>query len=244
MELETYQGIVEIAHAIISEAFSSKIIHPGITTTDDIVWWMRQRTHDLGLRAWFQPSVDIQAHNQTYDAKEKRKLILPGDLLHCDFGFFYLGLATDTQQNAYVLKSGEDDAPEGLKGALANANMLQDILSDAMIVGKTGNEILKAALEKARNEGIIASIYTHPIGFHGHAAGPTIGRWDSQEGVHGKGDYELFDDTCFALELNAKKEVPEWGNQEIRIALEQTVAITGGKIRFLSGRQTKLYLIA
>jgi hypothetical protein len=204
---------------------------------------MRQRTLDLGLQAWFQPSVDIQAPGQRHDAEEKRKLILPGDLLHCDFGFYYLGLATDTQQNAYVLKRDETDSPEGLKAALAVGNRLQDIHAEAMVAGRTGNEILRAALEKAKEEGINASIYTHPIGHHGHAAGPTIGLWDRQEGVPGRGDYELFDDTCYALELNAKKEVPEWGGQEVKMALEQTVAFTGGRVVFLSGRQTEFHLI-
>jgi hypothetical protein len=242
-EVDAYSGIVEITHAIIGEAFSSRVIHPGITTTDDVVWWMRQKMLDLGFKAWFQPSVDIQAPGQKYDDKDKRKLILPGDLLHCDVGFFYLGLATDVQQNAYVLKLGETDAPEGLKAVLANGNRLQDIHVEAMVAGRTGNQILKAALDKAAEEGLKASIYTHPLGFHGHAAGPTIGLWDQQEGVPGRGDYELFDDTCYAIELNVKKEVPEWEGQEVRMALEQDAVFTGGKVYWLAGRQTKLHLV-
>lgn len=242
-EIDVYPGIVEITHAIVSEAFSSRVITPGITTTDDVVWWMRQKMLDLGLQVWFQPSVDIQATDQKYDAKEKRKLIEPGDLLHCDIGFYYLGLATDIQQNAYVLKAGENDAPEGLKKALADGNMLQDIHAWAMVEGRTGNEILKAALDKAKEERINASIYTHPLGFHGHAAGPTIGLWDRQECVPGRGDYKLFNDTCYAIELNAKKDVPEWDGQEVRMALEQDAVFTDGKLVFMSGRQVKLHLI-
>jgi len=242
-EIDAYPGIVEIDHAIVAEAFSSRVIHPGITTTDDIVWWMRQKMLDLGLRAWFQPSVDIQAPDQKYDKEEKRKLIQRGDLLHCDIGFYYLGLATDVQQNAYVLRAGEADAPEGLKAAMADANRLQDILADAMVAGRTGNQILEAALERAKEEGINASIYTHPIGHHGHAAGPTIGLWDRQEGVPGRGDYELFEDTCYAIELNAKKEVPEWGGQEVRMSLEEDAIFAGGELRFMAGRQTSLHII-
>ncbi len=33
-------------------------------------------------------------------------MIHRGDLLHCDFGIRYLGLCTDTQQMAYLLKDG------------------------------------------------------------------------------------------------------------------------------------------
>ncbi len=242
-EMEAYPGIVEITHAIVAEAFSSRVIHPGITTTDDVVWWMRQKMLDLGLQAWFQPSVDIQAPDQKYDTEDKRTLIRIGDLLHCDIGFYYLGLATDIQQNAYVLKTGEKDAPEGLRAVLSDANRLQEIHAEEMVAGKTGNQILKAALEKAKGKGINASIYTHPLGYHGHAAGPTIGLWDRQEGVPGRGDYELLEDTCYAIELNAKREVLEWGGQEVRMALEQDGVFTGGKLHFMAGRQTKLYLI-
>ncbi len=250
-ELTVYRGIVEMGHAIIAQAFSSRVIQPGVTTTDDVVWWMRQKMLDLGLQAWFQPTVDIQAPGLGYakpgqshkERVARRKLILPGDLLHCDVGFYYLGLATDQQQNAYVLWLGERDAPEGLKAALAEGNRLQDIHARAMVAGRTGNQILKAALDRATGEGLKASIYTHPLGYHGHAAGPTIGLWDRQQGVPGRGDYELFDDTCYAIELNVKKNVQEWGGQEVRMALEEDAAFTGGRLQWLSGRQTELYLI-
>ncbi len=250
-ELAVYPGIVEIGHAIIAEAFSSRTIQPGITSTDDVVWWMRQKMLDLGFQAWFQPTVEIQAPGLSYSVPgtgqevlaARRKLILPGDLLHCDMGFIYLGLATDQQQHAYLLRPGEEDAPAGLKAALADGNRLQDILGESMVAGKTGNEILLATLHRAREEGIKPRIYTHPIGTHGHGAGPTIGLWDQQEGVAGKGDYELQADTCYSIELNAKRPVPEWDGQEVRIALEEDAAFTGGKLRWLAGRQTHFHLI-
>jgi hypothetical protein len=242
-ELVVYPGIVELGHALIAEMFSSRVIQPGITTTDDLVWWLRQKMLSLGLQAWFQPSVEIQAPGQRYDAEEPRKLILPGDLLHCDVGFIYLGLATDHQQHAYILRPGETDAPAGLKAALAEANRLQDIHLEAMTVGRTGNEILRMALEQAKAEGINPSIYSHPLGYHGHAAGPTIGLWDQQEGVPGKGDYELFDQTCYSIELNVKKAAPEWDGQEVRIALEEDAVLSGGEMRWLAGRQTQFHFI-
>ncbi|MEP7199075.1 MAG: M24 family metallopeptidase, partial [Chloroflexota bacterium] len=243
-ELVVYPGIVEIGHAIIAEAFSTRVIQPGITTTDDVVWWMRQTMQSLGLRAWFHPTIDIQAHGEHFEKKDgKRKLILPGDLLHCDIGFTYLGLATDQQQNAYVLKPGESDAPAGLKAVLADGNRLQAIHMEAMIVGRTGNAVLQATLAQAKAEGLNPTVYSHPLGYHGHAAGPTIGLWDQQGGVPGRGDYELFDDTCYSIELNAKKAVPEWDGQEVRMALEEDAVLNGGQMRWLDGRQTELYLI-
>jgi hypothetical protein len=248
-ELTVYPGLVEIGHALIAEAFSTLTIQPGITTTDDVVWWMRQKMLDLGLRAWFHPTVEIQAPGLSFDAPaggaghERRKLILPGDLLHCDVGFYYLGLATDQQQNAYVLKPGEPDAPAGLKAALAEGNRLQEIHLAHMQVGHSGNTVLKNVLEQARREGLQPSVYTHALGYHGHAAGPVIGLWDQQNGVPGKGEYELFDETCYSIELNVTKAIPEWDNQTVRIALEEDAVLTGGQMRWLDGRQTEFHLI-
>jgi Xaa-Pro aminopeptidase len=236
--------LVELTHAIIQEAFSSKVITPGTTTVDDVQWWIRQKILDLGLEMWFPSTVDRQGYGDGYENTEKTNIIHRGDLLHCDVGFYYLGLATDVQQNAYILKHEETDAPQGLKEALADANMLQDFHAKAMKTGRTGNEILKIALDNALNAGLKPSIYTHPLGIHGHAAGPTIGLWDRQEIVPGRGDYPLHRDTCYAIELNAKRKVPEWDNQEVRMSLEEDAWWTGEKLIFLAGRQKKLHLVS
>lgn len=243
-ETVAYEGIMQIAHGVISEAFSSRVVHPGITTAEDVVWWIRQRFVDLGLKPWFQPSVSIQRRkNSEGERISSQEIIMPGDVLHCDVGFGYLRLNTDTQQNAYVLRRGEEDAPQGLKDALKAANRLQDIVRQEMQVGRTGNEILKSSREIALSEGLVPSIYNHPIGYHGHGAGTTIGLWDMQGGVPGRGDYPLYDSTCHALELNIKYPVAEWDNQEVTMALEQTILIRENKAWFLDGRQERFHLI-
>ena len=245
-EITAYARLVETGHQIIARAFSTAVIHPGLSTTDDVVWWMRQTMHDAGLSAWFQPSIDIQAPGLSFaflgDA-DARQVIQPGDLLHCDMGFHYLGLATDQQQHAYVLRRGESEAPLGLREALAAANRLQDIHMAEMQVGRSGNEVLFSALEKAKAEGIRPQIYTHPLGVHGHAAGPLIGLWDQQAGVPGSGDYPLYDDTVYSIELNIAQRVPEWDGQDVRIMLEEDAALTDGQMHWLHGRQEALHLV-
>jgi hypothetical protein len=242
-ELAAYPEIAAVCHSLVARAFSRHVITPGETTTEDVVWWFRQTMLDLGLQAWFQPTVDIQAPGQRFDSSgERRTTIQPGDLLHCDVGFSYLGLCTDQQQHAYVLRAGEQDAPAGLRAALAEGNRLQDILMEAMAPGRSGNEVLRLSLERARSEGLLPSVYSHPLGYHGHAAGPTIGLWDQQGGVPGRGDYPLYDETCYAVELNVVSDVPEW-EQDVRIALEEDAALSGGAMRWLDGRQTRFHLI-
>ncbi len=245
-ELLVYPRIVAMGHALIRRAFSTEVIHSGITTTEDVVWWLRDEIQRMGLQAWFQPTVMIQAEDHWFDkfldSSEQRNVIQPGDLLHCDVGFHYLGLATDQQQHAYVLKAGETDAPAGLKAALATGNRVQEIHFEEMTLGRTGNQVLEAVLGRCAAENIDAMIYSHPLGYHGHAAGPTIGLWDRQDGVAGKGDYPLYDKTCYAIELNITQAVPEWGNQPVRIMLEED-AVLDTQMRWLAGRQSTLHLV-
>jgi Xaa-Pro aminopeptidase len=248
-EMTVYQNIVRMAHQIIAEGFSEKVIQPGVTTTDDVVWWYRDRIRELGFTAWFHPTVSVQRadrehfdHLTAFSKGQNPKTILPGDLLHVDLGITYLRLNTDTQQHAYVLRPGENDAPEYLKTAFRKANKVQDILTSNFETGASGNEILKAALDQCKAEGIQAAIYTHPLGYHGHAAGPTIGLWDQQEGVPGPGDYPLYANTAYAIELNASSFLEEW-NKEIRIMLEEDAFFDGKNVRYIDGRQTELMII-
>ena len=192
LEMTVYSQLVEISSAIIREAFSTQVITPGITTTDDVVWWMREKVLSLGLDTWFHPSVDVQRQDNSdlyaFDGLSKFDIIQPGDLIHCDFGISYLTLNTDTQELGYILKPGETKAPEYLINALKEGNRVQDIFTNNFVVGVSGNEILKKSLEEGRDEGLRPSIYTHPLGTYGHSAGTTIGMWDSQGGVPFTGD--------------------------------------------------------
>jgi hypothetical protein len=169
-------------------------------------------------------------------------VIQPGDLLHVDIGITYLRLNTDVQQHAYVLKPGETEVPASIKNAFAKGNRLQDILTSQFKAGKTGNQILADALAQAKKENIAAVIYTHPLGFHGHAAGPTIGLWDMQGGVPGPGDFPMNYRTAYSIELNAATDIPEW-KKSIRIMLEEDGYFDENGFHYIGGRQKELYLI-
>ena len=243
-EWSIYRHICGVAHDIIAEFFSNRVIIPGVTTTEDVVWWIRQRFTDIGVDTWFHPSVSIQRSKmdaQLY--KDKPKIIRRGDLLHCDIGIVYLGLCTDTQQNAYVCRIGEQDAPEGLKEALRRGNRLQDIVMAEHREGRTGNEVLLSSLEKAKAEGLNPSVYCHPLGIHGHADGFVVGLWNRQDGVPVRGEYPLYPNTCYAIEMNNKHKVPEWDNMDVQIGLEEGGVFTTDGCAFIDGRQTKYFLI-
>jgi Xaa-Pro aminopeptidase len=243
-EMVIYQQLCRIAHDIIQEGFSEKVVVPGITTTDDVVWWYREKIKDLKLDTWFHPSVSIQRNEPDviFTKRPTPVVIMPGDLLHVDFGITYLRLNTDTQQHAYVLKPGETDAPDFLKKALARGNKLQDILTRNFAENKTGNTILAESRKQAIDQGLTPSIYTHPLGFHGHAAGPTIGLWDMQNGVPHNGDYPVYYNTAYSIELNVTVYLIEW-KKEIQIKLEEDGYFDEAGFRYIDGRQTDLITI-
>ena len=245
--LPTYKQMMEIVHSIIRRAFSSEVIKPGKTTNQDVVWWMRQQVNNLGLGTWFQTTVDVQRKGSGIPsnlAEDTAVVIQRGDVLHCDFGITALGLATDTQHMAYVLRAGETDVPAGIKKALTNTNRMQDILMEKMNPGRTGNEVLADAIATMKAEKINGTFYTHPIGDNGHGAGPLIGLWDRQEGVPGRGDVKLIPNTWFSIELGSRTPVPEWGGQELSVAQEEDAVLTAeGKMEWVLRRQAKYHLI-
>jgi len=242
-EMKLFEQLTRITHDIIAETFSNKTIEPNKTTTDDLVWYMRQKVNDLGLKTWFHPTVDIQRSNEklgshiaSFSKRPGENVIQKGDLLHCDFGITYLRLNTDCQQHAYVLKDNETKVPKFLADAFRKGNRLQDILTDNYIEGKTGNEILLKSLKEAKQEGLKPSIYTHPLGLYGHSSGSTIGMWDSQGGVPVNGDYPLHKNTAYAIELNTTVHVKQW-NRDIRIMLEEPGFFGEKGFRYINQRQ-------
>ncbi|WP_456599193.1 M24 family metallopeptidase [Blastococcus sp. SYSU DS0616] len=250
-EIEALRGMNRLAHQVIAEAFSPAVVRVGRTTALDVAWWLRQRLHDLGVEPWFQPSVLVQRAGvplvedggTLLPAVPSDAVVRAGDLLHCDVGLSSLGLRTDTQRNAYVLRPGETDAPGGLRSAMRAANRLQELTAAALLPGRTGNEVLAAARAAAAAEGLDGDVYSHPIGYHGHGAGPAIGQWDQQRDVPGAGDYPVHADTAYALELAVRRPVPEWDGQCVRLGLEEGIALTADGVEYLAGRQTEFQLI-
>ena len=241
-ETAAYRHVMKVAHQVIREAFSNTVVTPGKTTAEDVSWWMRQRVAEMGLGSWFHPSVSIQRRGGA--PVPATAIIQPGDLLHTDFGIVYLGFSTDTQHHAYVLQPGETDAPAGIRAGLAAANRLQDLtMKHAKRSARPGTRRSKARSSEARAEGLRPTIYCHPVGYHGHAAGPPIGMTDYQNGVPVRGDYAFRPDTWHSIELNVMHLVPEWGNQAVRFALEEDAALLKTGWDWIDGRQTALYLI-
>lgn len=243
-ELSLYRHLVGMGHDLIREFFSNEVITPDVTTADDVRWWIRQRITDLGLDTWFHPSIDI--HRSPEDAERYGPgddVIRRGDLLHCDVGISYLGLNTDMQHNAYVLRLGETEAPAGIQALLRKGNRLQEIHLQEMKLGRSGNEILGSILERGQAEGLRPWVYSHPVGPYGHGSGTMLGMPEKQEFTPGSGEHPLHANTVYAMEFSVVGEIPEWGGMEVTMGLEDQAVVTADGARLVDGYPTALYLI-
>lgn len=241
-EVAFYGKLQALVWELSQRMFSNAVIRPGVTRTSDLVWWWRQQVNDLGLGTWFQPSIEVQRRGVADLGEDP--IIQRGDVLHSDVGITALGLNTDTQHNAYVLRPGETDAPAGLTAALRNANRLQDIQMEEIRPGKTGNQVLAASRARMAAAGIDGTFYSHPIGKHGHGSGPIIGLWDYQDGVPGRGDALIVPNMWYSIELQATTPVPEWGGQKVRMAQEEDMVMGADGIpRWAIRRQDRLFLV-
>jgi Xaa-Pro aminopeptidase len=245
-ELEHYRSAVVATDVITRRALSNEVITPGRTTVGDVRWWMMQQVNDLGLTIWFQPDFRIQRQRaethttaQFLSTANEAEVIQRGDLVHVDFGLDYMGLSTDWQKHAYVLKEGDTGAPVGLKAALKNTNRLQEILVGVARSGMSGADVYEKTMAEAKRLGIEAMIYSHPIGAHGHGLGPSI---DFRGNVGGGGN-RIVPGSYLSIELNTSSIVPEWGGQKVTIMAEDDAVMTENGYEFIRPRQTELYLI-
>lgn len=236
-----------IAHGMLRRALSPEAITPGTTTTADLEWWLRAAIQTAGTTTWFHPSASVQRRGNdlrgSFASKTRETTIENGDLIHIDFGIVWDHLCTDQQQHGYVLEAHERQVPDGLARAFSRANQLQDVLIADFGAGRSGNEVLAAAISAARANDLDPTIYTHPIGYHGHGAGPTIGLWDQQDGVVGPGDFAMFEPSAWSIELMNRTAVPEWDDQSVSIMLEEDAWFDEGSVEFLDGRQTEIWPI-
>ncbi|KAJ3139106.1 hypothetical protein HK100_011956 [Physocladia obscura] len=244
--LPYFKKLMRVAHAIIREGFSTDVIIPGVTTTEDLSWFFRDRIQSLNLTTWFHPSVDIQRYDKAANTTRTLSGIIEvGDFIWTDFGVTFMGMNTDTQHVGYVLREHEADVPLGFKlGLTEHSNVIQDILLKEINLNRTGNEVLKITLDEMARRNISGTVYCHPIGDYGHSAGSLIGMTNLQDGVPVLGDLPIFPNMWYSIELQANVPIPEWGGGIVNFRQEEDVYIDShGVARWVNGRQSKIHLI-
>ena len=247
-ELEHYRTAVHVTDILTRRAFSNEVIKPGKTTVGDVRWWFLQQVSNLGLDVWFHPDIRVQRRNletsktqQFLTVADESVVLERGDVIHIDCGINYMGLSTDWQKMAYILRPGEREAPAGLKRALVNTNRLQDALFKHIKAGVYGHEVYDATMAEMKREGIEAMIYSHSVGNQGHALGASI---DFRRPTSGAPSEPPFREGSYtSIELNTSTVVPEWNNQKVTIMMEDDAYLTSQGLRWFRPRQTSFYLI-
>ncbi len=229
---------------ILKRAFSNEVIKPGETTTMDVYGFILQEWQNQDLEFNFPPGITIFRKGVEGGIDDTdNPVIQPGDLLHVDFGVRLMGLVTDQQHVAYVLKPGQTEPPAGLRELFRQSAVVAEIFADEIRPGAIGTDVKTSIENRASDLGITSSIYGHTQGNWVHGAGArTVFDWPERYGAFAREPVRATE--FWSIEFSVSGEVPEWDGQVVRIPREEdAVAEAHGPARFLTGPQTELWLV-
>ena len=250
-EMEHYRALVHLTEVLARRALSNEAIVPGKTTVGDVRNWLYDAMWAAGVRTWFQPDLRVQRQGGAKPTSRGFLAVAPestvirrGDVVHLDFGITAMGFDTDWQKMAYVLREGERDVPEGLKAAMRNTNVLQDVLMKTYSrPGALVSDVYDSTMAEMKRRGITAQIYSHPIGNMGHGLGAAIDFRAAQRPELGAEGKRLRKGSYISIELNTRTPVPEWGGQDVFVMMEDDAHLTDEGWVFFRPRQESWYLI-
>jgi Xaa-Pro aminopeptidase len=251
-EKEHYTTAVALTEYLTRRALSNEVITPGKTTVGEVRNWLFDALGSHGVGTWFQPDMRVQRAGAASPTSRgflavasEQTVIERGDVIHVDFGLTYMGLDTDWQKMAYVLRDGETEVPEGLKRAMANTNTLQDaVMRRHSKPGKLAGDVYLDTMAEMGERKIEAMIYSHPVGAQGHGLGASIDFRSSQrQDIAQQAGRRLRSGSYISIELNTGTPVPEWDGQKVFVMMEDVAWLDEDGWRFFRPRQESWYLI-
>lgn len=250
-EFDHYLQAVKLTEELGRRAFSNEVIVPGITTVGEVRSWLMDQYWLHGVEPWFPPDIRVQRAGVEMPTSRGFLAVAPdgmviarGDLLHLDIGFTYMGLNTDWQKMAYVLREGESVPPPGLEAGLDDATALWEVMGSVSRPGKSAGEVYTETMSEMEALGIEAMIYSHPLGNQGHGLGASIDfRSADKENAEERRAKALRDGSYIAIEFNVAAEIPEWDGHKVWIMQEDPAYLTPDGWRHFVPRQESLYRI-
>ena len=260
LEIIAFANALEMQRQVMEQAL--RRIKPGITTPEEIGWWATDQLLEQGIPPSYQAAslyIPYAPGGSRGEAYQR------GSFLSWDMGIGYLNFGTDIKRNAYILKEGEDDIPDGLKNAWARGMEARKILRDTFKIGKTAGDSLKAIVRALEAGGfvytpsddrtgqyrnLVRELGDDPrsgfsIDFHatgntsvGDAtAGPSMAPWrSSTAGIMVQANY------IFSLEFELNTWIPEW-NRRSGINFEDNAIVTHNGVEYLSPINEKIIVI-
>ena len=242
-EIAIYAEAGELSYTLAERALSNEVITPGVTTLEEVAWWMKEQQFKNNLGSSFgMPSVYITGP-KGIEATSTNRIIQRGDVLTIDWGVGLMNMFTDMKRMAYVLKEGEIAVPESITNAFNQGAKVRSIIKQTIKPGVTAQEaedaIYKALTKAGFNKMKAFNEYTdldktdviigcHSVGNWGHGIGPSIAFFNPV-----RLGYELKPTNLISIELFAYTKLPEWGGAKLRVALEDDALITERGIEWL-----------
>ena len=252
-EIAAYGEACELSYTIAERALSNEVITPGITTLEDVAWWIKEQQFKHNLESSFgMPSVYITGPRGVI-ATSTDKIIEGGDVIMLDYGVGLMNMYTDMKRIAYVLREGETSVPPGIQNAFDQGVKVRDIIKKTIKPGLTAKatetKIYEALAEAGFNkmkgfnqftEGDVTDVIIgcHSVGNWGHGVGPSIAFFNPV-----RLDYEIKATNLLSIELFAYTRVPEWAGKKLRIPLEDDAIVTSRGVEWIYPINPRLLVI-
>ena len=242
-EIAVFGEACDIAYQITEKALSNEVVTPGITTLEDVAWWMKEQLFKHNLESSFgMPSVYVTGVRGII-ALSSDRIIQRGDVIMIDWGVGLMNMYTDMKRMAYVLQEGETEVPAGIQNAFDQAVIVRDIIKKTIKPGVTAKQAEEAVYEaltakgfnkmKGFNqytEGDVTDVIIgcHSVGNWGHGVGPSIAFFNPV-----RLGFEIKPSNLLSIELFAYTKVPEWGGKKLRVPLEDDAIVTTRGVEWL-----------
>lgn len=248
-EIALFQKVGELTSSLMERALSNEVITPGVTTLEDVGWWVADQLLALGHR----PSPCFPGVSYPKRVRSRDYIIQRGDLLGMGKGFNIMNFYCCIKRHGYVLKEGETDLSPSIKNAFEQGVKVRKILRKHVKPGRTGIETLELLYRKVEEAGFErceiefevsdsknteVNIGMHSVGNWGHCVGPAI--WTEKPL---RREMVLKPTHLLGFEFFMCVPLPEWGGKKLILGLEDDVIITENGVEWLYPPIEKINLI-
>jgi Xaa-Pro aminopeptidase len=242
-EIEIMRQAAEITAQWQREAYAQVI--PNETTDRDVADFLESKMRELGVNDAWSPDQNpaVNSGPDRGHAHPTERVIRPGDVIQTDFGIKVHDMwVTDVQRFAYVLESGETEAPEDIQRYWNVARDGSRMVYEVLQPGITGLEVDRVQREWMEENGSQNVMWNtgHPVGYVAHDVGPSLGGAQEGRDPYPTAFEELRAGNVFAYDGFYKWDI-EGGTKTISV--EEMVAITEDGAEYLTEPQVDLILI-
>ena len=251
-EIAAFAEAGDYSYQLAERALSNEVITPGVTTLEDVAWWMKEQLFKNNLQSSFgMPSIYVTGPNGI-EATSTDRIIQRGDILMLDWGVGLMNMYTDMKRMAYVLKEGEREVPKSIQHAFDQAVKVRSIVTANIKPGITAQQNMDNVYKALQGAGYSriefnkpnvddktdVIIGCHSVGDWGHGTGPSIAHFNPLQLT-----YVIKPTNLLSIEFFAYTPMPEWGGKKLRIPLEDDAIVTDRGVEWVYPVNQRVLLI-